>query len=167
MCRFAIHVASRSGGNISSDCPISYQLKICPPRPCSPNSGYSFGNTCGSDVQIQCVVCSRCIVSALPSSPDCTTKASSPAVKHSRNKGFRSQTLKREVIDLHGNTKHASGFRIRLPKHSPPNAKCRIQKLEAQVHPIAVDYFGHAQLRHLRNGTVGYHALLLFLRKAR
>ena len=26
---------------------MPYQLKIWPPRPCSPNSGYSLGKTCG------------------------------------------------------------------------------------------------------------------------
>src|SRR5580700_2069358 len=49
------------------------------------------------------------MVSAVPSSPDCTTKASSPAARHSRNKGSRRQRPRREVISLDGN-KGRSGF---------------------------------------------------------
>ena len=60
--------------------------------------GYSLGNTCGSEVQSQCVVCRRWVVSAVPSSPDCTTNASKPATRHKRNKGLLSQTVSREVI---------------------------------------------------------------------
>src|ERR1700722_3681401 len=114
MCQFATHVATRSAGSMSSDWPIPYQLKIWPPRPCSPNSGYSSGNTCGCEVQSQCVVCRRCVVSAVPSSPDCTTKASSPAARHKRNKGSRSFSPRHEVIALDGNTeKRASAFGLR------------------------------------------------------
>src|ERR1700686_3536938 len=100
MCQRAIQVPTRSAGSISSDCPIPYQLKMRPPVPCRPNSGYSLGNTCGCEVQSQCVVCRRCNVSAVPNSPDCTTKASRPAVKHTRNRGSANQRPKREVIAL-------------------------------------------------------------------
>src|SRR5690348_12237050 len=104
MRQWAVHVATRSAGSMSSDCPMPYQLKIWPPRPGNPNSGYSFGNTWGCEVQSQWVVWSRCIVSAVPSSPDCTTNASNPAVKHNRNNGSRSRMAQREVIVLDGNT---------------------------------------------------------------
>src|SRR5260370_21624892 len=87
-----------SAGSMSSDCPMPYQLYRRPPRPRRPNSGYSLGRTCGSEVQSQCVVCSRCIVSDVPNSPDCTTKASSPAVRHKRTNGSRSHCLRGEVI---------------------------------------------------------------------
>src|ERR1700679_1446214 len=63
-----------------------------------PNSENSCGKTCGSEVHIQCVVCSRCVVSAVPNSPDCTTKASRPAARHKRKTGSRSQRPRREVI---------------------------------------------------------------------
>src|SRR5246127_1737844 len=108
ICQLAIQVAIRSAGSISKDWPIPYQLKICPPRPCSPNSGYSLGKTCGCEVHSQCVVCRRCIVSAVPNSPDCTTKASSPAIKHNRNTGLLSFSPKREVIALDGNKRGLS-----------------------------------------------------------
>src|ERR1700687_5566978 len=103
MCQRAIQGPTRSAGSISSDCPIPYQLKMRPPVPCRPNSGYSLGNTCGCEVQSQCLVCRRCSVSAVPNSPDCTTKASRPAVKHNRNTGLLSFSPKREVIALDGN----------------------------------------------------------------
>src|SRR5579872_5618500 len=118
MLQWAIHVPTRSAGSMSSDCPIPYQLKIWPPRPGNPNSGYSFGNTCGCEVQIQCVVCRRCMVSAVPSSPDCTTKARSPAVRHNRNKGSRSRVAQREVIVLDGNKSGRPAFGSRLPSSS-------------------------------------------------
>src|SRR5580698_8302683 len=64
-----------------------------------PNSENSCGKTCGSEVHIQCVVCRRCVVSAVPSSPDCTTNASRPAARHKRKTGSRSQRPRREGID--------------------------------------------------------------------
>src|SRR5580704_14452598 len=64
-----------------------------------PNSENSCGKTCGSEVHIQCVVCSRCVVSAVPSSPDCTTKASRPAARHKSKTGSRSQRPRCEGID--------------------------------------------------------------------
>src|ERR1700722_1848009 len=64
-----------------------------------PNSENSCGKTCGSEVHIQCVVCRRCVVSAVPSSPDCTTKASRPAARHKSKTGSRSQRPRRGGID--------------------------------------------------------------------
>src|SRR5579872_5069152 len=100
----AIHVPTISAGSISKDWPMPYQLYILPSRPCRPNSGYWFRKTCGAEVQSQCVVCRRKVVSALPSSPDCTTKASNPAAKHKRIRGLRNHRPMREVIFLDGNT---------------------------------------------------------------
>src|SRR5450631_19931 len=127
MCQCAIHVPTRSAGSMSNDWPMPYQLKIWPPRPCSPNSGYSLGSTCGCEVQSQCVVWRRCMVSAVPTSPDCTTKASRPAVRHKRNRGSRSLSCKREVIALHGNTK-----RRRTADLGPRHLRERDQKSEVQ-----------------------------------
>src|SRR5580692_9044380 len=64
-----------------------------------PNSENSCGKTCGLEVHIQCVVCRRCVVSAVPSSPDCTTKASRPAARHKSKTGSRSQRPRCEGID--------------------------------------------------------------------
>src|ERR1700722_13400172 len=80
-----------SAGNISNDCPMPYQLCSDPLRPCTPNSGYSLGNTGGSEVHNACVDCNRCIVSALPTSPDCTTNAISPAARLRRKSGLLNQ----------------------------------------------------------------------------
>src|SRR5208337_3236122 len=80
-------------------------------RPCIPNSGYSLGKTAGSAVQNECVACSRCIVSEVPSSPDCTTNAESPAARANRNKGLLSQRWTLAVIAGDGNTE-ASAKRL-------------------------------------------------------
>src|SRR5207244_10004665 len=49
-----------SAGSISSDWPMPYQLCSLPPRPWRPNSGYSCGNTGGSEVQKEYATCRRC-----------------------------------------------------------------------------------------------------------
>src|SRR5580704_16938060 len=55
---------------MSKGWPIPYQSKSFPPRPCTPNSGYSWGKTDGSEVQNECAVCRRCMVSAERNSPE-------------------------------------------------------------------------------------------------
>src|SRR3954469_19880572 len=75
-----------------------------PSRPCKPNSGYSLGKTCGCEVHSQCVVCSRCMVSAVPNSPDCTANASNPAANSRTMTGLFSHRERREVIIENGNT---------------------------------------------------------------
>src|ERR1700677_4793090 len=89
-----MYVPTVSAGSIRSDWPMPYQLCSFPPRPCVPNSGNSSGKTGGSEVQRACVDCRRWVVSAEPSSPDCTTNAMSPAVKASRNIGPRKRRLR-------------------------------------------------------------------------
>lgn len=44
------------------------------------------------------------MVSEVSSSPDCTTKASNPAVRHKRNRGSRNHRVNREGIALDGNS---------------------------------------------------------------
>src|SRR5579859_1359754 len=138
MCQCAIHVATRSAGSINSDWPMPYQLKICPPRPRSPNSGYSSSATCGCEVHSQCVVCKRYVVSAVPSSPDCTTKVSNPVTRHRRNNGSRNQRAKGEFIVMDGNTKQASDLRPRTPKRrAKPNSEGKqVRGLRSEVRGL-------------------------------
>src|SRR5215469_10069198 len=67
---------------------MPYQLCRGPLRPWTRNSGYSSGKSGGYDVQKECVDCRRCMVSALPSSPDCTTMAISAAASARRKTGL-------------------------------------------------------------------------------
>src|ERR1700739_1493263 len=87
-----------SCGNISSDCPMPYQLCSEPLRPCTPNSGYSLANTGGSEVQNEWVDCSRCIVSAGPTPHDSTTNAMSPAARLRKKIGLRNQLWMRLIL---------------------------------------------------------------------
>src|ERR1700756_626339 len=151
MCQRAIQVPTRSAGSMSSDCPIPYQLKMRPPVPCSPNSGYSLGNTWGCEVQSQCVVCRRCSVSAVPNSPDCTTKASRPAIKHNRNTGLLSFSPKREVIALDGNKRGLSTSDV-----GPQTSASNLRPRSAGILP-AVLYFPceNAEVRSMRYEVQG------------
>src|SRR5271170_788017 len=80
-----------SAGSISNDCPMPYQLYRQPPRPIRPNSGYSWGKTAGSEVQKECAVCRRCMVSLVPSSPDWASSVLRKAIAVSRKRGSRSR----------------------------------------------------------------------------
>src|SRR5580704_6184760 len=70
MGRRATKAPTTSAGNKSSDWPMLYQLCSLPPRPCTPNSGNSLGNTSGSEVHQACAVWRRWVVSAEPSQPE-------------------------------------------------------------------------------------------------
>src|ERR1700704_636519 len=100
------------------------------------------------------------MVSAVPSSPDCTTKASRPAVKHSRNKGSRSHRPKREVIALHGNTGEQE-FEGRALHGVTMNRRAN----NPTLRPEAVDCIGknHVHVRVVRYGTEEWRARLLAL----
>src|SRR5215470_13255093 len=97
-------VASRSAGNNSSGWPMPYQSYSLPPRPCRPNSGYSWGNTGGSEVQKEWATCKRCMVSADPSSPDWTTIAPRQATMMSTDSGSDHQRRNLASIAQHSRT---------------------------------------------------------------
>src|ERR1700757_5144310 len=59
------------------------------------------------------------MVSAVPSSPDCTTNASSAATRHERNRGSRNHRPNPEFIASDGNTKLASGIRRQTAGFEP------------------------------------------------
>src|ERR1700722_16913621 len=156
----AIPVPTRSAGSIRSDCPMPYQLNSWPPRPCSPNSGYSLGKPCGSEVHSQCGACNRCIVSAVPSSPDCTTNASRPATIHNKTTGSANQRRSRKLIVgmvIHGYKELAA---ISTDKVSP----------SANLFGLdAVDCIGKIDVSLLIvwYRSSGKRALLLCMRKGR
>src|SRR5271165_3358922 len=79
------------------------------------------------------------MVSAVPSSPDCTTKASSPAARHKRNRGSRRPRPKREVIALDGNKMGVERYVIKRDSWSGgrlrPPAK---RQLEQEARPRSI-----------------------------
>src|ERR1700722_15271695 len=154
----AIPVPTRSAGSIRSDCPMPYQLNSWPPRPCSPNSGYSLGKTCGSEVHSQCVVCSRCMVSAVPSSPDCTTNANRLAARQSNTRGSASQRESRGVLPWMLKQSH--------PQTSTPTASESLS-FETQVTHLTTSFEQsrfvpdfHCRQGRLERKTQGYVLIL-------
>src|SRR6266852_9938102 len=92
------------------------------------------------------------MVSAVPSSPDCTTKASRPVVRNRRNKGSRSLKLRREIIALDGNT-GGSGLRLPAPSFRPPAVGFPGFSLNSTTSPQNSSLFN---LRQLSAGNQRY-----------
>src|SRR5580698_4138680 len=98
MGQCSTQLPAMSAGSISSDWPMPYQLCSVPLRPWTPNSGYSLGKTGGSEVQKAWVDWRRKVVSAVPSSPDCTAKAIRPAASASKAIGLRKNLRINEIL---------------------------------------------------------------------